>query len=124
MEFFGTGLSRVIGQEFIRIPIGVAGLDDEIFVELDSLLWNYVVYLPPGSFTLDSQCLVLDPDDVDPDEELPKGARDAGYREGLGIDDIRSIRENARLQGKHLTNDEMLEAFAHYLQNDAFIEYS
>lgn len=96
----------------------------DVFRELDTLTWHHVVYLPPGSFSVDTVCLVLDPDDVDPDEELPEEARNAGYRAGLGIDDIRSIRENARQQGRAPTDEEMVRAFDYYLQNDAFIEFS
>lgn len=94
-----------------------------VFGQLDSLPWNYAVYLPPGTPTLDTNCIVLDPDDVDPDQNIPEDAVDLGFEEGLGIADIRSIQENAQLQGRKPSADEMLRAFVYYLQNDAFIEF-
>jgi len=95
----------------------------DVFGQLGSFPWNHVVYLPPGTPTLDTECVVLDPDDGDPDQDVPEQAADLGFEEGLGIDDIRSIQENAQLQGRKPSDDEMLQAFVYYLQNDAFIEF-
>jgi hypothetical protein len=95
----------------------------DVFGQLANLPWNHVVYLPLGAPTLDTECVVLDPDDVAPDQDVPEEVADLGFEEGLGIDDIRSIQENARLQGRKPSEDEMLQAFVYYLRNDAFIEF-
>lgn len=68
---------------------------------------------------MDTDCVVLDPDDVDIDHDVPAEAERLGFVNGLGIDDIRSIEKNAQLQGKKPSEDEMLRAFVYYLQNDA-----
>ena len=84
--------------------------------------WNHVLYLPrEEEITLDTECLVLDPNDVESEHDVPSPAM--GLVEGLGIQDVRAIQENARLQGKTPTDTEMLRAFVYYLENDAFIEF-
>ena len=95
----------------------------DVFEQINQLPWNYVVYLPAGPPALDTECIVLDPDDIGPNHEAPVDAVDLGFEEGLGIDDIRSIKENAQFQGKKPTEIEMLQAFAYYLENDAFIKF-
>lgn len=95
----------------------------ELFERLDKMNWSDFIYRPPGSLTLASPCLVHDPDDVAPGNELPDEARRLGYVEAVGIDDLRSIRNNARMQGRTPTEDELLEAFSYYLDNDAFISF-
>lgn len=67
---------------------------------------------------------MIDPNDAELDEDLPREAQRLGYREGLGIVDIQSIQKNARQQGRRPTLDEMLRAFVHYLDHDAFIDFS
>ena len=95
----------------------------DVFSQLADLPWNHVVYLPAGTPTLDTECVVLDPDLVTPDQDVPAQAARLGFEQGLGIDDIRSIRENTRLQGRDTSDYAMLQAFVYYLQNDAFIEF-
>jgi hypothetical protein len=95
-----------------------------LFSKLDELPGDHTVYLPAsGKLALDTESLVLDPDDMDPDEDIPPEAVQKGFTEGLGIADVRSIRDNAKLQGKAPTDDELLEAFAYYLAHDAFITF-
>lgn len=72
----------------------------DIFAHLEELPWQYMLYLPRGVLSLDTEGILLDPDDVSPDQDLPDEAVDLGFEETLGVDDIRSIQENARLQGK------------------------
>jgi hypothetical protein len=82
----------------------------------------WVVYLPRGDLTLRSLCIVLDPDQLGP-EDPPRQAAELGLNEGLGVDDIRPIRDNVRMQGKRPTDEEMLLAVIHYMRNDAFIVF-
>jgi hypothetical protein len=96
---------------------------NEVFQQLDQLQWSDCIYLPPGQPTLGTPCIVHDPDDVEPGQEVPDAAESLGYVEGLGVDDLQSVRENARLQGRGPTAEEFLQAFTYYLQNDAFITF-
>jgi hypothetical protein len=96
----------------------------EVFENLRSFIWYHVVYLPPGTPSLETECIVLDPNDVDSDQDLPSDAASLGFVEGLGIDDIRSIQSNAQLQGKLPSKHEMLQALVYYLENDAFIDFA
>ncbi len=96
----------------------------DVFRELGNLPWNHVVYLPLGTPTLNTECVVLDPDDAVPDQDIPREAADLNFEEGLGMDDIRSIRENAHLQGKRPSENEMLQALVYYLENDAFLDWT
>ena len=96
---------------------------NDVFQQLDQLQWSDCIYLPPGHPTLATPCIVHDPDDVDPGKDVPDIAESLGYAEGLGIDDLRSVRDNAKLQGRGPTTDELLQAFTYYLQHDAFITF-
>ena len=92
----------------------------DVFLQLDQLQWSDCIYLPQGQPTLATPCIVHDPDDVDPGKDVPDEAESLGYVEGLGL---RSVRDNARLQGRGPTADELLQALTYYLQNDAFITF-
>ena len=81
------------------------------------------LHLPASGGRAATPCIVHDPDDVDPGKDVPDEAESLGYVEGLGIDDLRSVRDNARLQGRGPTADELLQALTDYLQNDAFITF-
>jgi len=65
-----------------------------VIASLTEFEWFYVVYLPTGAPTLDTLCLLLDPDDVEPEEDYPPEARKAGFLEGLGVAEIRDIKGN------------------------------
>lgn len=95
----------------------------ELFTKLDELKWSDFIYRPPGVLTLESSCLVHDVDDVAPGEELPNEAGRLGCIEAVGIDDLRSIRDNAHLQGRLPTDGELLVALNYYLENDSFISF-
>jgi len=84
--------------------------------------WSQHVYLPPGELSLESEVVVGEPDELDEDENVPDAA--AGLVEGLGIDDLRSIRENARQQGRAPTEEEMLRGLRYFIERDAFIDFT
>lgn len=94
----------------------------EIFCNLDSLPAGDVVYRPEGPLSLDSECYLLDADEDD--DEAPVASAPHGLVESVSIREIRSIRENARLQGRKPDLPELLQAFVFYLDHDAFIEFS
>lgn len=96
----------------------------QIWREMDDLPWNAEVYFPSGQLSVFTQCLVLreDLDELDPDEDVPRAARDAGMSVSLAIADLRSIRNNLRLQQREPDDALLVEALEYYLDNDAFIE--
>jgi len=96
----------------------------DVFSQLDQLLWTDCIYLPLGQPTLATPCIIHDPDDVAPGRDVPDEAERLGYVEGLGIDDLRSVRDNAKLQGRGPTDAELLQALTYYLKNDAFITFN
>lgn len=94
-----------------------------IFHELDRLSARDVFYHPDRPLSLDSECLLFDVDGGDDPDETPPDAARLGLREGLSIREVSSIRENARLQGRAPTPEELLRAYVFYLDHDAFIEF-
>lgn len=64
---------------------------------------------------VDTMCMILDPNDVeDDDDEAPKIA--------LDVQTIQSIVQNISEQKRVYTDEELLEAFLYYYDNDAYIE--
>ena len=64
---------------------------------------------------VDTMCMILDPNDVeDDDDEAPKIA--------LDVQTIQSIVQNISEQKRIYTDEELLEAFLYYYDNDAYIE--
>ena len=78
------------------------------------------MYVPVGLRSLDlaTPCLwVFDGwDDVEVD------ALEAGWRPGLGVDQLRDVRDNLQLQVDRFDIDQLVAATDHYFRNDAFIE--
>jgi len=87
--------------------------------------WNFALYLPRNSdWSLQTPAQVLDPNDCGDDEEDPPFATANGLRYTLGIQDIQSIVENAQRQIPSPSLEDLLRAFQHYFQNDAFIQFN
>ena len=64
---------------------------------------------------VDTMCMILDPNDVeDDDDEAPKIA--------LDVQTIQSIVQNISEQKRVYTDEELLEAFLYYYDNDTYIE--
>jgi hypothetical protein len=95
----------------------------ELFVQLAKLRWNHAVYLPASALTLETRCLVLDPNDVEPETDIPAAAATRGYTQSIGLSDVRSVEHNAQQQGKQPTQEEFLAALSYYLGHDAFIDF-
>ena len=74
-----------------------------------------VVLTEDEIWCVDTMCMILDPNDVeDDDDEAPKIA--------LDVQTIQSIVQNISEQKRDYTDEELLEAFLYYYDNDAYIE--
>ncbi|MGP9652127.1 DUF7716 domain-containing protein [Glutamicibacter sp. AOP38-B1-38] len=88
------------------------------------LPWTHALYASAGrrSFEESAPVLVWDVDDVsDAATDLPAEAIALDYEYVLAIDDVQSIVANALAQRPGATTAELLLAFQHYLDRDAFI---
>jgi hypothetical protein len=107
-----------IDMENTLLPIRI------IFNTLNNFKWYEVVYVPKAKLSLESKCIVHDPDDVDDEEsDEPKVVSDNNLVYGLDIKGIQEIILNLKQQGvSEVTDKVLLDAFTYYLKNDAFIE--
>ena len=72
---------------------------------------------------VDTMCMILDPNDVEgDDDEAPKIALENGVSYALDVQTIQSIVQNISEQKRIYTDEELLEAFLYYYDNDAYIE--
>lgn len=100
----------------------------EILASPESWPWNHQVYADnTADWTLTTPCLVLKQDaeelDDDPDA-LPRQVIDLGFDHVLGIQDFQMIVSNAILQNSQATPDDLMDAFLHYYDNDAYIDFA
>ena len=95
----------------------------KILCQPNSFRWNDALYADPESLADSScPCLVLDPDSVDTDgDEEPAEAKEHGFSYILAIQDIQSIHANLEAQIGAVQVDQLLAAFLHYVERDAFI---
>ena len=98
----------------------------DVLAEPYAFPWNHAVFANSENISDEgAHCLVLDPDDVETDEdEEPAEAQRHGYTYVLSIQDIQSIAANLKAQGGVTTKGQMLPAFIHYVERDAFIVLS
>jgi hypothetical protein len=82
---------------------------------------NLALFADRQSLRLESDCLLLDPDDVDDVDDVPDEARAAGYDYILSLNDVDSIIDNLLAQTRDPSDDLRLEALRFYLARDAFI---
>ena len=67
--------------------------------------------------------MVLDPNDVEDDEdEVPKAAKEKQLMYTLNIQTMQGIVKNVEQQNHNYTEDDLVEAFLYYYDNDAYIE--
>jgi hypothetical protein len=87
------------------------------------LPWDHALYLPlKESWSLDTECAVLDPDDVQDDRvEAPQKALLRGLEYALDVGTVREIVNNVSMQRRGADLGLRLEALKHYYRNDAFI---
>jgi myosin-crossreactive antigen len=75
------------------------------------------------NWNLNSDCAVLNSDDLETDEEDPKFALENGLIYALGIHDVQDIVINAKEQNLNCTGEDLLQAFLFYYNIDAFIDF-
>jgi hypothetical protein len=85
--------------------------------------WEHALYLRPGERFWDSPAAVLDPEEDLEGNAAPPFSRKHGLRPVLGMQDVQQIVENAKQQKPALSDPELLRAFQHYLDHDAFIAF-
>jgi hypothetical protein len=98
----------------------------EVLGAVDAFPWDHTLYMPHGvDWTLDTTCAVLDSNDEnEADPENPKFAQDNALHYALGMQVIEGIVENAKAQKQNATLDDLLAAFIHYYDRDAYIDFS
>lgn len=91
-----------------------------------SLPWGHALYAPVGAHFGDERLSVLvwDVDDVVDEGDLPEPAKSLDYEYVLGVLDLQGIVANAREQRPGANVADLLVAFRHYLDRDAFVDWS
>lgn len=96
----------------------------EILVNVEEYCWKDSLFLPENeTWLLDSNCVVLNMDELEDDEEAPRFALDNNLKYVLTIQDVQDVVENIREQSPNCTDDDLLRALLYYYQNDAFIVF-
>ncbi|WP_291571657.1 DUF7716 domain-containing protein [Clostridium sp. UBA4548] len=97
----------------------------DILLNSEDFKWSDALFLVRDEeWTLDSECAVLDPDDVEDDaDEEPRFASDNNMKYALSMQDIQSIVDNANQQHEYSSEGELLQAFLYYYDHDAYIEF-
>ncbi|NML35503.1 RHS repeat-associated core domain-containing protein [Paraburkholderia antibiotica] len=99
----------------------------DVLQDIDQQPWDFALYMPHGvDWNEDTQCAVLNPDDFEnePDPDRPIFAVDHGLHHALGIQVVKSIVENAKLQLADADASNLVSAFVYYYDNDAYIDWS
>ena len=86
------------------------------------------LFLPKdAAWSLETPAIVLAMDEVPPEQEdeddagYPAFAREHQLQAALSASDVASVITNARLQKAQVSDSELLAAFLHYYDNDAYI---
>jgi hypothetical protein len=83
---------------------------------------NVLLFLPPDQvWTAGTPALVVDLDATG--EEPEEVERRTGYQYALGLPTVEDIVTNARLQQPGASAADLVGAFLHYYDNDAFIDF-
>lgn len=101
----------------------------ETLIKLSALLsnameysWEDCLYLPNTEiWDLDSDCAILNLDDLADDEEDPEFAIKNNLKYALDIQQVQDIVANATDQNPKCSLNQLLEAFLFYYTNDAFL---
>ena len=82
------------------------------------------LYLPSGPWNLETEGIIAD-DEGDPspdwEDDVPVKAREDGWSGTVEDQDIGSIIDNLKYEYPNPTAQQRLEAFAYYVENDAFL---
>ena len=86
--------------------------------------WNNALFLPEDEiWEFNTMCMILDPNEVESDDdEVPQAAIENGLSYALDVQLIQAIVQNISEQKKDVTDEDLLEAFLYYYDNDAYIE--
>jgi len=96
----------------------------EVLSKIRSFRWDYALFIGGDfPFNYDSACAVLDPNDSDDPDTDPDYAIQHGLRYALSAQDARGVVENAMAQKKDTDIKDLVKAFNHYYENDAFITF-
>jgi len=87
------------------------------------------IYLPANkSWNLDSNCAILESDEVppeledDPDAGVPEFAKRNNLIQALPVTVVQDIMENTRAQKFSATLEDFFRALVYYYKHDAFID--
>lgn len=94
----------------------------DVLRNIESFEWSKALFLPEDEiWGNDTKCMILDPNDVE-DDEVPQTALENGLCYALDVQLIQAIVQNISEQKKDFTDEDLLEAFLYYYDNDAYIE--
>ena len=95
-----------------------------ILKNIDEFKWSDALFLPEDEvWEKDAKGMVLDPDDVEDDEDdVPREAKEKHLMYALSIQTIQSIVSNLKQQMHDISENDLVEAFLYYYNNDAYIE--
>jgi hypothetical protein len=100
----------------------------EALHSIDSQSIGCWLYLSASvNWTLDSPCLILESEEVppeledDPDAGIPEIVKERDLMEALSVGQVQEIVTNAKSQKANVSDEELLEAFLYYYDNDAFL---
>ena len=85
--------------------------------------WSDALFLPEDEvWNKETEGMVLDPDDVEDDVvDLPKEAIDNNLMYVLSMQMIQSIVKSAKEQRTEVSEEDLVEAFIFYYDNDSYI---
>ena len=95
-----------------------------ILKNIDEFKWSDAIFLPEDEvWEKDTKGMVLDPDDVEDDEDdVPREAKEKHLMYALSIQTIQSIVSNLKQQMHDISENDLVETFLYYYNNDAYIE--
>jgi hypothetical protein len=96
-----------------------------IYEHIQELPWNYALYIEGNSSWVETtRCAVLDPDDVEDDEEVPQFVTANLLRYALSMADVQDIYDNAEIQLGTVAMGKFIQALNYYFVNDAFMSFT
>lgn len=97
----------------------------EVLRNVENIDWRLALYLSRdvSAWDLNSLVMIEDPDDIDSDDldDDPEVVKNAGFRYVMGIQSLKGIVNNAKLQRNIVSDEDLFKAFIFYFENDAFI---
>lgn len=95
----------------------------EILNNYADLTWSDAVFVDKDQkITLETMCLIHDPDDISNDDiDLPDAAINLGYDYLIDAQSLQSICINLSAQMENPSMADKLHALIYYLENDAFM---